>query len=897
MKKTAKSTGISRLSVFFYKHFILSAVVWVSIFIFGILSYVVFLQRQGFPPVNVPVSIVQGVYFVNDKTRVDAQVSKPLTQAIQTLPEVKSVQSTSFENQATLIVQYNEGVNAKDGSRLVEDKVQSVSLPQAAQLTFQPTDATRFNSKYDVLLSISAADKSVQQLEAIANDISSQLDQKLPQATLIETISPFKEAVNPVTGKLERQQSGFDWFGVRTEGNFVINQSVVIGIQTKDDEDVLGFDKALNTAIAEITKQDTYKNVSIVTAAGFASSIRDQISSLQQNLIEGLLIVVAVCLIFIGLRAGLLAAIGMLMTLSITAGILFVSGLSLNTITLFGLVLCLGLIVDDTVIMIEAIDTQRKKNKPLKEAIAIAARKVALASAAGTFTTVLGFAPLLFIGGILGDFIKILPITIIASLLTSLAVSLFFIPFVSRWLLGRGHQQSNSVLDIIRRGIHSLGEVVARFIESATTRRKKITYSLISFAISIGFIMGTGPLFAQLKFDIFPTAKDANSIQIEYTFAPGTDTLSAQQITNHANGKIVTTLGDNIEKLTYQGNANSRQATANITLKPYDMRDLTANNMVGQLRDSLQEIHGARIVVSQVSAGPPKDQFPFRVQIPADDPVAANEVAEKLAEYLKSKAVTRPNGTTASVNEVEYTGEKVSVTRVDGQRIIEVKASFDAEDTSALVQAAEQSVRDDFLSNQANTRGINTDNVRFDYGNESANQESFKSILVVLPFLVLAMFVLLAIQFRSLLQPVLILIAVPFSFFGVAVALFVTDNPLSFFVMVAFFALIGISVNNSILLTDYANQGRRAGLSPRSAMAVAVRERMRPLLTTSATSILALLPLALTDPFWESLAVTLIGGLAASTILVIVSFPYYYLALEAVRSRVRLWLKQKRSKK
>jgi multidrug efflux pump subunit AcrB len=115
--------------------------------------------------------------------------------------------------------------------------------------------------------------------------------------------------------------------------------------------------------------------------------------------------------------------------------------------------------------------------------------------------------------------------------------------------------------------------------------------------------------------------------------------------------------------------------------------------------------------------------------------------------------------------------------------------------------------------------------------------------------------------------------------------------------MVAFFALIGISVNNSILLTDYANQGRRAGLSPRSAMAVAVRERMRPLLTTSATSILALLPLALTDPFWESLAVTLIGGLAASTILVIVSFPYYYLALEAVRSRVRLWLKQKRSKK
>ena len=115
----------------------------------------------------------------------------------------------------------------------------------------------------------------------------------------------------------------------------------------------------------------------------------------------------------------------------------------------------------------------------------------------------------------------------------------------------------------------------------------------------------------------------------------------------------------------------------------------------------------------------------------------------------------------------------------------------------------------------------------------------------------------------------------------------ISDNQLSFFVMVGFIALIGVAVNNTILLVDAANQQRRAGASPADAIGVAVERRFRPLVVTTATTVVGLLPLALADPFWEALCFVLIGGLVSSTFLVLTAFPALYLGVAAVRARVR----------
>ena len=177
--------------------------------------------------------------------------------------------------------------------------------------------------------------------------------------------------------------------------------------------------------------------------------------------------------------------------------------------------------------------------------------------------------------------------------------------------------------------------------------------------------------------------------------------------------------------------------------------------------------------------------------------------------------------------------------------------------------------------------------IAIDTGQEDENQKSFQSMMIAFPILLIVMYVLLAFQFKSLLQPLFIFTAIPFSFLGVGAGLYLTNNSASFFVMIGFFALIGVSLNNTILITDYANQGRARGLGRVESIAQALEQRFRPLLTTSITSVVALIPLALTDPFWQSLSVTLIFGLLSSTLLVVLCFPYYLIAAETLRAGTR----------
>ncbi len=137
-----------------------------------------------------------------------------------------------------------------------------------------------------------------------------------------------------------------------------------------------------------------------------------------------------------------------------------------------------------------------------------------------------------------------------------------------------------------------------------------------------------------------------------------------------------------------------------------------------------------------------------------------------------------------------------------------------------------------------------------------------------------------------MLQPLLIFMAIPFSLFGITLGLYLTDNAFSFFASLGFFALVGLSIKNTILLTDYANQSRRAGMGAVDAAHEALAERFRPLVATSLTAVASLIPLAIMSPFWEGLAVFLAGGLLSSTFLVLTVFPYYYLGSEFLRSRI-----------
>jgi len=888
-KKNQTSTDnkslLQRFSLFFYDHWRVSLIAWVAVISFGILSYTTLLQRQGFPSVNLPFSTVTGAYFVNDQTKVDADVAKPASEAIKKVSGVKTVSATSGANFVAIQIEYKEGVDAKEGSANVQKTLEKLDLPSAAKLNYQSIDFSKFNNKYDLLVSVYApATTSADKLDAQAAEVASLL-RKAADVTGAEVVAQTETATNPITGQLGTQQISFDRTAVASQGDVTFYKSVSVGVTAKPETDVLRLYDEVN---AQLKSLDA--SITAVVTGSTAESVNEQIQSLQSNLMEGLIIVAIISLLLISWRAGIATSLSMATALLATIGTLQIFGYSLNTITLFALVLSLALIVDDATIVAEAVDASQKEGRSKRETVAYAVKRVARASTTGTLTTMLGFAPMLFIGGILGGFIKALPITIIISLAFSLLVSLSLIPFMAGWLILPSKKKTRTVSrNPVAKAEKFIGNKLSSLILWTTGKRGRqagmavAAISLASLAVVSSFYF-----FGKLKFDIFPPSKDGNEITVSLAFAPGTPITEAEATTDAANAKIATALGDNARRVTYLSAADSSSAIARVTLVPYRNREATAPQIKDSLTSQLSKLRGAVVKVSLVGAGGPVSDQPFKVQITTNDSAKAAALSQELISYMKTTELKRPNGTTARFKNPQATGQ-VTIDRKDGLRIFTVGAAFDADDTSALVTVAQSAVEKQFAS-QKNL-------LAFDFGGESDNQDSFKSMLVALPVLLIAMFLLLAVQFRSLLQPVLIMLGIPFSLLGVAFGLYITNNSLSFFVMIGFFALIGIAVNNTIMLVDYANQALKTGKSYTAAIASAVRHRFRPLLTTSSISVAALTPLALNDPFWQSLAVTLIFGLLSSTFLVIVAFPYFWLIEEWLRLKVRnRWRRLRRTK-
>jgi multidrug efflux pump subunit AcrB len=173
--------------------------------------------------------------------------------------------------------------------------------------------------------------------------------------------------------------------------------------------------------------------------------------------------------------------------------------------------------------------------------------------------------------------------------------------------------------------------------------------------------------------------------------------------------------------------------------------------------------------------------------------------------YLASTTLTRSSGKTAEFKSVTVSTPDAYY-RHNGTPYVSVTGEFKDSDTTALVALAKTAVEKEFTDAKLQSYGLSKSNIVYDYGFESQNQDSFKTLLIAFPLVLVAIYILLLIEFRSLIQPILIFMAIPFSLFGITLGLYLSDNSFSFFSMLGFFALLGLSIKNTILLTDYANQ-------------------------------------------------------------------------------------------
>ncbi len=893
---------LPRLTLFFFDKPWLSFGLWLILIIFGILSYTTLLKREGFPTINVPLAIVQGTYVVNDPAQVDKEVAKPITDLATEQKGVSLVQTQSGANFYSVVIQYDESVDArKSADELKQQIKEQAKLPASATMQL---DVPYFGvtggdpQKIDALISLYSTDgdAATEELSAQAKATVAYLNAHKPP--LVESYfvrDPFEVAQDPLTGQAATIQKSFDRYGERVNSKNTFYNSITIGVTGPKNVDVIKLDAQIDEALKDLAKQSFSEGYETRISASNAPQIKEEISELQRVLLEGLIAVLVVGSIIIAVRASFITVISMVTVILSTIGLLYLIGYSLNVITLFALILGLSLIVDDTIIMTEAIDAARRKTKSPKEAVRTAVRKISRAMVAATATAALSFAPLLFVGGILGSFIRAIPITIISALFISLVVALIFIPlFAKGLLLGKkqmGKQSGHQMAANIEAKIANL--ICKPMLWARGSTKKLFSVGLIAVFIGLLFIGSAGYIFGKVTFNIFPPSKDSNALSVTLAYPNGTAIEDAEQIAARADELVSKNLGGEFVSDTYygMGTASSSMAVFNIT--PYTGRAITSPELVKQLQTSFdQEFPEAKASVGQVDVGPPVAAF--NVQVQTEDREKGFKLARDIEVYLQKTTLTRVSGKTAHFKSVAVSSEDQFI-RNKGVPTINVSANFDGDDTTTLVTLAQDSIKKEFNAEKLATYGLPKDAVAFDLGQESENQDSFKSLALAFPILLLFIYLLLVLEFRSLLQPLLIFLAIPFSLFGVTLGLFLTNNAFSFFAAMGFFALIGLSLKNTILLTDYANQSRKNGMGAIDSAVAALGERFRPLIATSLTAVCSLIPLAITSPFWQGLAVVLIFGLLSSTTLVILVFPYYYLGGEFLRTHISrkaffLWL-------
>ena len=410
-----------------------SVLLWVAVLAFGVISYLFLLPREGFPPVDVPISIGSGGYFVDDADKVDADVTQPFGDAVLARPEVESVQTFSRTSSFSVIANLESGVTSIEGAAVMEEVRRTLDLPPEAQVFTQSIDASKFLEEgYDILIGVYADPGTAgAELEAAANAIVGDIIH--PDIASAQVEGLFDRGVNPDTGEAVELEVSFNQL---TGQDNDFRPSIAIGVKANDGVDSLGIRDATDAALANVIAEGNLPDgFEAVVAIDFATLVRQQISSLQGNVLTGIIAVALIALVWISWRASIITALFIFTVLAASVGGLYIVGISLNTISLFALILALGLFVDDAIVITEAIDAFREEGEDHLTTIRRAITRVGSASVSGTLTTVLVFAPMLLIGGILGGFIRILPITVILSLLTSLILSLVFIPVAARYLL------------------------------------------------------------------------------------------------------------------------------------------------------------------------------------------------------------------------------------------------------------------------------------------------------------------------------------------------------------------------------------------------------------------------------------------------------------------------------
>lgn len=1022
------------------------ALAFVMIITMGAFAYVS-IPKESEPDIPIPTIYVAIPHEGISPEDAERLLARPMEKELQSIEGLKEMRASAGEGYASVVLEFDAGFDPDQALLDVREKV-DLAKSELPPDTDEPR-VTEINIALFPVLSVAlSGDVPERTLVRLARDLRDKLEtlggvlevdiggdreavlEVLVDPTILETYNlSFADVVNSVSrnnqlvaaGALEtaagrmvikvpgviEEIDDILTLPVKTVGDTVVKFQDVAAVR-RTFKDPQGFARVGNrpALVLEVKKRvganiiETIEEVkSIVKAeqavwpAGVQVSfmqdkseqIRTMLGDLENNVMTAVLLVMIVIVAAMGPRPAIL--VGLAIPGSFLAGILFlnVMGFTLNIVVLFSLILVVGMLVDGAIVTTELADRRMAEGYERKEAYASAAKRMSWPITASTATTLAVFLPLLFWPGIVGEFMKYLPITVLATLAASLAMALIFIPVLGGILGGAGKHDEQSLnrikaaeagdieniggvsgtyLGVLKRLLAHPGKVFA-----VTVLLLVGTYAAFgSFGRGVEFFPDVEPEFAQVQIrargDLSVSEMDNLVREIEtrivglrhletvYARTIGPGGRSAEGMGEDVIGVVqfefdnwrtrprasqilqkIRSLTSNmpgvIIEVRKQENGPSAGKPVQLQVSSRDTALMPA--AVEKIRGVMNDIGG--FVDVQDSRPLPGIEWRLKVdreraarsgadvallgdavklltnglQLADYRPDDADEevdirvrfpAAERSLEQLKRLRVPTAKGQVPVGNFITFEPAQKTGTlkRSDSQRVITIEADV-----------ADGLLVDDQVSKLKAVlpgAGLETAiNVKFK-GEDEDQREAANFLMKAFAIAIFLMIGILVTQFNSFYQAGLVLSAIVFSTAGVLLGLLVTNQPFGIVMCgIGVIALAGIVVNNNIVLIDTFNDLKSQGLAPHEAIMRTAAQRMRPVLLTSITTVLGLLPMvfALTidlngqdvaigapsTQWWTQLSSSIAGGLTFATILTLVLTPCMLMLGENVSSWAR----------
>lgn len=985
------------------------------------------LKLDLYPEIDIPYAIVSTSYEGAGPAEVESIVTKNLESVIATVGDLKNIQSVSSEENSMLILEFNSGTDLDIALLNVREKIaliepifpDAVGSPMVIKLdpNMMPimnfsvaqtgTDLSELATWFE-----DAVSPRLERIEGVASVSITGARQKQihitvdPQRIAIYGLnvssiaqSLMMENMNAPGGVV--QDGDFDLL-VRTTGEFqnleeirniqimsatgasvklrniatveeaykdndvysTVNgqDSLTVNIQKESVANTVDVSAKINKEMDAI--KDLYRDVTFMTIFDQAEFINQSVNSVAMNGLIGAVLAVIVLLLFLrNIRTTTVIGVAIPISIIATFIMVYFADLTLNMISLGGLALGIGMMVDNSIVVLENIYRLKQLGLNKVEAAKQGTKQVSMAITASTLTTISVFLPIVFLEGMTADIFKELALTVTFSLVSSLLVALTLVPMLASKIM---KEQNTTKEGKFMKKVHTIYEKILGWALHQRALVMIIVVVLFAGSIGLATVMGA---------EYFPSVDQGQlSISVEVPAGSSFDTLLDRI---HRVEAVVEAVPE-LEMISSSVNSGGAEAmmmgggdagTGSITviLKPLDERERSDVEVAEDLRHQLKNIPGAEVGVEVTSDMAMAAGAPISIEVIGDnldtldtianDLVAIAAAVEGASEVTSSVSEGQPelqiklnrvkasqHGISAAMvsQEVQLAFQGMTATRYKDQgkeydvkivwpegrveRIQDVKtiriaspmgytvalgdiADFVYEVGPKSISRSDQSRVVTITGQLSGTRTLNEVNVEIQekidqykvpngysikFGGEQKEMvDAFGNLALALILGVVLVYMIMASQFESLRYPFIILITVPLSMIGVILGLFIANVPLSMPSIIGVIVLAGIVVNNGIVLVDYINTLRREeGASIRNAIIKAAPTRLRPILMTMLTTILALVPMALGigegAELMAPLAVAVIGGLLFSTILTLTVVPVFYSLMSRMKKEERL---------